>query len=55
MTYAVKSALPVAALDESRESFVLHTAPLCPRKVPIQSPVHSLNMGLPSLQLETNK
>ena len=54
-TNAVKSALPVAALAASGDSLVLQTAPLCPRKVPIQSPVHSLNIGLPSLQLETIK
>ena len=54
-THAVKSALPVAAFDESAESLVLHTAPLCPMKVPIQSPVHSLNIGFPSLQLDTSK
>lgn len=53
--YAVKSALPDAALEASGESFVLQTAPLWPRKVPIQSPVHSLNIGFPSLQLETNR
>lgn len=55
MTHAVKSALPEAALDPSRESFVLQTAPLWPRKVPIQSPVHSLNIGFPSLQLDTKR
>lgn len=55
MTHAVKSALPEAALDPSRESFVLQTAPLWPRKVPIQSPVHSLNIGFPSLQLDTRR
>jgi len=54
-TYAVKSALPEAALDPSRESFVLQTAPLWPRKVPIQSPVHSRNIGFPSLQLDTRR
>lgn len=54
-TNAVKSALPVAALAASGESFVHQTAPLCPRNVPIQSPVHSLSIGLPSLQLETSK
>jgi len=55
LTYAVKSALPDAAREPSREIFVLQTAPLCPRKVPIQSPVHSLSIGFPSLQLETSK
>lgn len=54
-TYAVKSALPEAAREASGESFVLQTAPLWPRKVPIQSPVHSLSIGLPSLQLEMSK
>jgi hypothetical protein len=34
---------------------VLQTAPLWPRKVPTQSPVHSLSIGLPSLQLEMSK
>lgn len=38
-TYAVKSAEPVTAFDASFVSLALHTAPLCPRKVPIQSPV----------------
>lgn len=51
----MKSALPDTALEPSWESLVHHTAPLWPRKVPIQSPVHSLSMGLPSLQLETSK
>lgn len=54
-THAVKSALPDTALEPSGESFVHHTAPLWPRKVPIQSPVHSLSIGFPSLQLETRK
>ena len=51
-THAVKSALPDAAREVSGESLLLHTAPLCPIKVPIQSPVHSRSMGFPSLQLE---
>ncbi len=51
-TYAVKSALPDAAREVSGESLLLQTAPLCPMKVPIQSPVHSRSMGFPSLQLE---
>lgn len=51
-THAVKSALPDAAREVSGESLLLQTAPLCPMKVPIQSPVHSRSMGFPSLQLE---
>ena len=67
----MKSALPVTALEVSDESFELHTAPLWPgmwRKidqgreagcapinVPIQSPVQSLSIGLPSLQLEMSR
>ena len=53
-TYAVKSALPDAAREVSGESLLLQTAPLWPMKVPIQSPVHSRSIGLPSLQLEIN-
>ena len=55
MTHAVKSALPEAARALSRDNLALHTAPLWPRKVPIQSPVHSLSIGLPSLQLEMSR
>ncbi len=67
----MKSALPVTALEVSDESFELHTAPLWPRmwcetergwevwgvpiKVPIQSPVQSLSIGLPSLQLDISR
>ena len=54
-THAVKSALPDAARDPSRLSFVLQTAPLCPTNVPIQSPVHSRNIGFPSLQLDMSR
>ena len=49
----MKSALPVAAREVSAETLVDQTAPLCPIKVPIQSPLQSRIMGLPSLQLET--
>ena len=51
----MKSALPDAARDASGLSFVLQTAPLCPTNVPTQSPVHSLNIGFPSLQLEIRR
>lgn len=51
-TYAVKSALPEAAREVSGESLLLHTAPLWPMNVPIQSPVHSRSIGFPSLQLD---
>lgn len=52
-TYAVKSAEAVAASDASGERRACQTAPLCPKKVPIQSPVMpSLNIGFPSLQAE---
>ena len=51
-TYAVKSALPDAAREVSGDSLLDHTAPLWPKKVPIQSPVHSRNIGFPSLQLD---
>lgn len=48
-TYALKS----ADADAARKAFVskqqLHTAPLCPSKVPIQSPVSPfLSIGLES-------
>ena len=49
-TLALKSALPVAASVASEESLALQIAPLCPMKVPIQSPVRpSRSMGLLSL------
>ena len=48
----MKSALPEAAREVSGESLLLHTAPLWPMNVPIQSPVHSRSIGLPSLQLD---
>lgn len=52
-TYAVKSAAPVAASVASCFNVALQTAPLCPSKVPIQSPVSPFrNMGLPSVQNE---
>jgi hypothetical protein len=54
-TYAVKSALPDAARAPSLESLVLQTAPLWPRKVPIQSPVHSRSIGFPSLHPEMRR
>jgi hypothetical protein len=55
-THAVKSALADAARAASGgHSLVLQTAPLWPRKVPIQSPVHSRSIGLPSLQEETRR
>ena len=38
-TYAVKSALPDTALEVSLDILLLQTAPLCPIKVPTQSPV----------------
>ena len=50
--HAVKSALPEAALEVSGDSLLHQTAPLWPMNVPIQSPVHSRNIGFPSLQLE---
>lgn len=53
--YAVKSALPDVALEVSLEILLLQTAPLWPIKVPTQSPVHSLSIGLPSLQLDINR
>ena len=47
---AVKSADPVAARVAGAFRQALHTAPLCPSNVPIQSPVVPLrSMGLPSL------
>jgi hypothetical protein len=47
----VKSALALAARAASGgASLACHTAPLWPRKVPIQSPVHSRSIGFPSLQ-----
>ena len=54
--YAVKSAEP----DAARKAFVskqqLHTAPLCPSNVPIQSPVSPfLSMGLESEHRIPNK
>lgn len=50
-TYAEKSAAPVAAFVASWFKVALHTAPLCPSKVPIQSPVSPCrNMGFPSNQ-----
>ena len=48
----MKSALPEAAREVSGESLLLHTAPLWPMNVPIQSPVHSRSIGFPSLQLD---
>lgn len=48
-TLAVKSAEPVTARWAPRVSRALHTAPLWPLNVPIQSPVWpSLSIGLPS-------
>ena len=48
-SYAVKSAAPVAACVASLFKVALHTAPLCPSKVPIQSPVSPCrNIGFPS-------
>ena len=52
-TYAEKSAEAVAASEASEESLACQTAPLWPKKVPIQSPVTpSRSMGLPSLHAE---
>jgi hypothetical protein len=49
-TYAEKSAEPVAAMAASDDSLEDQTAPLCPIKVPIQSPVMpSRSMGLLSV------
>lgn len=49
--YQLKSAEAVAALLMSGLSLACQTAPLCPIKVPIQSPVWPWrNMGLPSEQ-----
>lgn len=48
-TYAEKSAEPVAARRALVSKQQLHTAPLCPSNVPIQSPVSPfLSMGLES-------
>ena len=49
ITYALKSAAPVAARVASLLSVALQTAPLCPSNVPTQSPVSPWrSMGLPS-------
>jgi len=48
-SYAVKSAEPVAARKALVSKQQLHTAPLCPSNVPIQSPVSPfLSIGLES-------
>ena len=53
---AVKSALPVTALVAWSLTLTHHTAPLCPKKVPTQSPVFPcLSIGFPSLQAESKK
>lgn len=55
-TFALKSALPVAALEQALLSDAAQTAPLCPMKVPTQSPVSPCrSIGLPSLQAEIMK
>ena len=56
ITLALKSALPVAALEQALLSDAAQTAPLCPMKVPTQSPVSPCrSIGLPSLQAEIMK
>ena len=55
-TRAVKSADAVSASSAGLFSFAAHTAPLCPSKVPIQSPVSPfLSIGFPSLLALTRK
>lgn len=50
ITYAEKSAEADAARKALLSRQQLHTAPLCPSKVPIQSPVSPfLNIGLESI------
>ena len=50
LTYAVKSAAPVAANVASLFKVAAQTAPLCPKNVPIQSPVSPWrNIGFPSI------
>lgn len=55
MAYAEKSADPLAARKALVSRQQLQTAPLCPSKVPIQSPVSPfLSIGLASTYLKVN-
>ena len=54
LSYTVKSAAPVAAFVASLLRQAPHTAPLCPRNVPTQSPVSPCrNIGLPSIERDS--